>query len=60
MLFECAGLGGNATIPWSPAEWKSSLKVCGLERRDIDQMRKLKRLFDPSGILSPGRFVGGL
>jgi glycolate oxidase FAD binding subunit len=60
MLFECAGLGGNATIPWSPAEWKSSLKVWGLERRDIDQMRKLKRLFDPSGILSPGRFVGGL
>ena len=60
ILFECAGLGGNATIPWSPAEWKSSLKVWGIERGDIDLMRRLKKLFDPSGILSPGRFVGGL
>ena len=60
ILFECAGLGGNATIPWSPAEWKSSLKVWGLERGDIDLMRKLKKLFDATGVLSPGRFVGGL
>jgi glycolate oxidase FAD binding subunit len=60
ILFECAGLGGYATIPWSPAEWKSSLKVWGLERGDLDLMRKLKTLFDPSGTVSPGRFVGGL
>jgi glycolate oxidase FAD binding subunit len=60
ILFECAELGGNATIPWSPAEWKSSLKVWGLERGDIDLMRKLKTLFDATGVLSPGRFVGGL
>jgi glycolate oxidase FAD binding subunit len=60
ILFECTGLGGNATIPWSPAEWKSSLKVWGLERGDLDLMRKLKTLFDPSGTVSPGRFVGGL
>jgi len=60
ILFECAGLGGNATIPWSPAEWKSSLKVWGPERGDVDLMRRVKKLFDPPGILSPGRFVGGL
>jgi glycolate oxidase FAD binding subunit len=60
ILFDCAALGGNATIPWSPAEWKSALKVWGLERADFDQMRKLKTLFDPEGILSPGRFMGAL
>jgi glycolate oxidase FAD binding subunit len=60
MLPECAALGGNATIPWSPAEWKSALKVWRLDRGDFDSMRKLKNLFDPIGILSPGRFLGGL
>jgi glycolate oxidase FAD binding subunit len=60
ILPDCAALGGNATIPWSPAEWKSALKVWGLERGDFDSMRKLKNLFDPLGIVSPGRFVGGL
>jgi glycolate oxidase FAD binding subunit len=60
ILHECAGLGGNATIPWCPPEWKSALKVWGLDRGDLQQMRKLKELFDPRGILSPGRFAGGL
>jgi glycolate oxidase FAD binding subunit len=60
ILPECAAMGGSATIPWSPAEWKSSLKVWGLERGDLDQMRKLKNIFDPHGVLSPGRFIGGL
>src|ERR1700690_2869477 len=60
ILFQCAALGGNGTIPWSPAEWKSALKVWGFERGDVDQMRKLKKLFDPSGTLSPGRFMEGL
>jgi FAD/FMN-containing dehydrogenase len=60
ILPECAALGGNGTIPWSPAEWKSALKVWGLERGDVQQMRKIKNLFDPLGILSPGRFMGAL
>jgi glycolate oxidase FAD binding subunit len=57
---ECASLGGNATIPWSPAEWKGALKVWGPEVAGLEQMRKLKNIFDPSGVLSPGRFIGGL
>lgn len=57
---ECARLNGNATIPWCPAECKDALKVWGPERADLDQMRKLKKVFDPSGVFSPGRFVGGL
>lgn len=56
----CQRLEGHATIPWCPSEWKSSLKIWGHERSDLPQMRKLKTVFDPHGILSPGRFVGGL
>lgn len=53
----CARLRGNCTIPFSPAEWKRSLKIWGPDRGDFEQMRKLKNVFDPAGILSPGRFV---
>lgn len=55
-----AQLGGNATIPWAPAEWKKSLEIWGPERADFEQMRKLKQVFDPAGILAPGRFAGGI
>jgi glycolate oxidase FAD binding subunit len=50
----------NAMIPWAPSEWKSSLKIWGLEQEDFAEMEKVKKVFDPRGILSPGRFVGGL
>jgi glycolate oxidase FAD binding subunit len=56
----CDKAGGHATIPWCPSAWKSSLKIWGAERGDFAQMRKLKAVFDPRGILSPGRFVGEL
>jgi glycolate dehydrogenase FAD-binding subunit len=60
IMAACAQLGGNASIPWRPTEWKSALKICGPERGDFEQMRKLKKVFDPAGILAPGRFVGGI
>lgn len=53
-------LEGSASIPWCPAEWKSRLKVWGLERPDFAQMKKLKAFFDPGEIFAPGRFVGGI
>jgi glycolate oxidase FAD binding subunit len=56
----CSELSGNVTIPWCPAKWKSSLDIWGPERADFAQMRKLKDVFDPQRVLSPGRFVGGL
>lgn len=56
----CARVEGHSTIPWCPMAWKSSLNVWGTNRTDLAQMRKLKAVFDPHGILSPGRFVGGL
>jgi len=60
ILAECYALGGHATIPWCPGEWKNALAVWGRERGDFEIMRKLKKVFDPRGVLSPGRFVGGI
>jgi glycolate oxidase FAD binding subunit len=57
---ECSRLDGNATIPWCAAEWKNALRVWGPERADLDQMRRLKKVFDPNDVFSPGRFVGGI
>jgi glycolate oxidase FAD binding subunit len=56
----CANLEANTTIPWCPSEWKSALKVWGPERSDLAQMQKVKKVFDPLGIFSPGRFIGGI
>ena len=60
VLQSCASAGGEGSIPWCPAEWKASLKVWGLPRGDFEHMRALKQVFDPHGILAPGRFVVGL
>jgi len=60
ILAACAALEADATIPWCPAEWKIGLKVWGSERPNLALMKKVKEAFDPRGILSPGRFVGGL
>ncbi|MGB0033982.1 MAG: FAD-binding oxidoreductase [Candidatus Acidiferrales bacterium] len=60
ILAACGTLEANATIPWCPSEWKGAVKVWGNERADFAQMAKLKKIFDPPGILSPGRFIGGL
>jgi FAD/FMN-containing dehydrogenase len=56
----CANLEANTTIPWCPWEWKSALKVWGPERSDLAQMQKVKKVFDPFGVFSPGRFIGGI
>jgi FAD/FMN-containing dehydrogenase len=53
-------LEANAWIPWCPAELKSSVKLSGAARGDFAEMQKVKKAFDPQGILSPGRFVGGM
>jgi glycolate oxidase FAD binding subunit len=60
ILDASAPLGANVTIPWCPSEWKPALKVWGPDRRDLAQMQKVKKVFDPLGIFSPGRFIGGI
>jgi len=56
----CEKLGGQSTIPYCPAAWKSNLKIWGPQNPGFPQMQKIKNVFDPLGILSLGRFVGGL
>lgn len=53
-------LWGPSVMLWCPAELKSKINIWGTPRGDYSLMRKLKGVFDPSGILSPGRYVGGL
>jgi glycolate oxidase FAD binding subunit len=65
---ECArifGLSGKAPwgrsmLLWCPSELKSEINVWGEPPGDFALMQKLKSVLDPSGILSPGRFMGGI
>lgn len=52
--------GGALVIERCPAEMKRDIDVWGPPGSDFDLMRKLKQLWDPAEILSPGRFVGRL
>lgn len=60
ILDQGAILGEHVTIPWCPAELKRLVTVWGLPRGDLDLMHKVKDVFDPHHILSPGRFYGGI
>jgi glycolate dehydrogenase FAD-binding subunit len=50
----------HASIPYCPAEWKRELNIWGAPRLDVAMMQRVKKAFDPQGILAPGRFVGGI
>jgi FAD/FMN-containing dehydrogenase len=50
----------RATVEHCPTELKREINVWGPPRADLEMMRSLKSEFDPGGILSPGRFYGGL
>jgi FAD/FMN-containing dehydrogenase len=51
---------GHAMIPWCPTALKQKVNIWGPPRNDFVLMKKVKEVFDPQGVLSPGRFVGGL
>jgi len=53
-------LDGYAIIERIPADLKGDIDVWGPAREDWPLMQSLKSKFDPKGIMSPGRFVGGL
>jgi glycolate dehydrogenase FAD-binding subunit len=55
-----AAARGFCAVPWCPAELKNRVEAWGRERPDAGLMRKVKQVFDPKGILSPGRFIGGM
>lgn len=55
-----ADLGGALVIEQCPVDLKSQLDVWSATGDDGEAMRKMKALWDPNQILSPGRFVGGI
>ncbi len=60
-IFEItASADARAAIEWCPIELKREVNVWGPTREDFPLMQKLKKVFDPREVFSPGRFVGGL
>jgi glycolate oxidase FAD binding subunit len=53
-------LGGYAVVERCPLSLKRKIDVWGDDVGGLDLMRRVKREMDPKGILSPGRFVGGI
>jgi glycolate oxidase FAD binding subunit len=51
---------GRSVLLWCPSELKREINVWGAPSGDFPLMQKLKNVFDPGGILSPGRFMGGI
>jgi len=50
----------HVTLPWCPASLKSGIDIGALQSPNLALMKKLKDVFDPAGILSPGRFMGAI
>ena len=55
-----AASGGSAVVERCPESVKQHLDVWGPLPSSMTIMRRLKSQFDPTGILNPGRFIGGL
>ena len=55
-----ADVGARAVIEWCPLELKRRISIWGPPGEDAALMRRVKKVFDPENILSPGRFVGGI
>ena len=51
-------LGGTAIVQRCPPDVKARIDIWGEDHPGIDVMRRMKRLYDPNGIMNPGRFVG--
>jgi glycolate oxidase FAD binding subunit len=53
--------GGSLVLEAAPAHLKAGLDAWGAISPEVQELfSRLKREFDPLGILNPGRFVGGL
>jgi glycolate oxidase FAD binding subunit len=56
----CAANSGFLSILSASVEVKEKFDVWGYTGNSLDVMRGIKKQFDSNGILSPGRFVGGI
>jgi glycolate dehydrogenase FAD-binding subunit len=50
----------QVALPWCPSALKGDIDVWGPLPASFELMKKLKTVFDPGGVLSPGRFIGGI
>jgi glycolate oxidase FAD binding subunit len=55
-----ASLGGALVVEQYPNGFNAERDVWGPSGDNLEAMRRLKAAWDPKGVLSPGRFVGGL
>jgi glycolate oxidase FAD binding subunit len=60
MSNRCLEATGNLAVLMAPTEFKEKLPVWGRIRPDLVVMKRIKEQLDPSGIMSPGRFFGGI
>lgn len=56
----CHKEGGNLVVLNAPPAVKGEVPVWGETGNDLSVMKRIKNQLDPSGVFSPGRFVGGL
>jgi len=54
------GMDGSLVVEYAPPVFKERVDVWGEVGGMFQIMERLKREFDPKGILSPGRYVGGV
>jgi FAD/FMN-containing dehydrogenase len=50
--------GGTLAIDHCPGDLKGHVDVWGAGGDDLGAMRRMKAVWDPNGVLSPGRFLG--
>jgi glycolate oxidase FAD binding subunit len=56
----CVSKHGALVIEKAPIETKRAIDVWGGTRNDFGLMQRLKHELDPSDVLNPGRFAGGI
>jgi FAD/FMN-containing dehydrogenase len=56
----CREAGGNFVLEKAPPERKAHFPVWGEPTQDWAAMKRIKEKLDPSGVMSPGRFLGNL
>jgi glycolate oxidase FAD binding subunit len=62
-ILEASGSAGEPArgfVEWCPTALKSRISLSGEAREDFVLMQRVKQIFDPHGVLAPGRYYGGL
>jgi glycolate oxidase FAD binding subunit len=55
-----AGEPARGFVEWCPTALKRRISLWGAAREDFVLMQRVKQIFDPHGVLAPGRYCGGL